>query len=277
MKHFKTSDNLTLAYRDEGQGTPVLCLAGLTRNGDDFDDFAATLGDGIRLIRLDYRGRGASDYDPNYQNYAIQVEARDALELLDHLEIQKAVLVGTSRGGLISMVLAATAPGRLAGVYLNDIGPELDASGLDVIKTYLGRDPSFKTHAEAAAQLPIINAEIFPNVPTERWLACAQRWWSETPDGLRIRYDAKLRDAVLEASLQPAPDLWPLFDALADIPLALVRGVNSNILSHATAQKMKDRNPDMIWAEVPDRGHVPYLDEPACQDAFAALMKKVAL
>lgn len=275
MKTFQTSDNLSLAYRDEGTGTPVLCLAGLTRNGEDFDDFAATLGDGIRLIRLDYRGRGGSDYDPNYQNYAIPIEARDALELLDHLGLPQAVFVGTSRGGLISMMLAATARDRIMGVYLNDIGPVLETNGLDVIKTYLGRDPAFKTYAEAGQQLPIVNASLFPGVPEARWLACARRWWLETPEGLKIRYDAKLRDAVLEASLQPAPDLWPLFDALDGLPLALVRGVNSNILSHATAAEMQARRPDMIWAEIPDRGHVPFLDEPEAVDAFAALLEKV--
>ena len=275
MKTFQTSDNLTLAYQDEGTGIPVLCLAGLTRNSTDFDDFATTLGTGIRLIRLDYRGRGASDYDTNYQNYAIPIEARDAIELLDHLGVPQAVFVGTSRGGLISMVLAATAKDRIMGVYLNDIGPVLETGGLDVIKTYLGRNPAFKTYEEAARQLPVVNTDLFPGVPEARWLACARRWWTETPDGLKIRYDAKLRDAVLEASLQPAPDLWPLFEAMDSLPLALVRGENSNILGHATAAEMKSRRPDMIWAEIPDRGHVPFLDEPPCVDAFSALMKKV--
>ena len=277
MKSFVSSDGLTLAYRDEGEGVPVVCLAGLTRNATDFDDFAPTVPDGIRLIRPDYRGRGQSDYDPTYANYAIPVEARDVVELLDHLNIDKAVFVGTSRGGLISMVLAATAKERLAGVFLNDIGPIIETAGLDHIKTYLGRNPTFKTYAEAAGFLPIANAQTFPGVSSERWRACAERWWLETPEGLIIRYDPKLRNAVLESSAAPAPDVWPLFDAMADIPLALVRGANSNILSLETAQRMQDLRPDMIWNEVADRGHVPFLDEPECVAAFHSLMERVTI
>lgn len=276
MKHFSTSDGLKLAYSDEGTGTPVLCLAGLTRNSADFDDFAAACGDGIRLIRMDYRGRGASDHDPTYQNYAIPVEARDAVELLDHLALPKAVIVGTSRGGLISMVLAATVKDRLSGVLLNDIGPVIEDVGLDFIMTYLGRNPAFKTYEEAADRLPEVNAKSFPNVPRNRWLACARRWWKETPEGLKIRYDAKLRDAVLESSAQPAPDLWPLFDALADLPLALVRGANSDLLSMETVEEMRRRRPDMTFTNVPDRGHVPFLDEPQSVAAFETMMLKVA-
>ena len=277
MKSFASSDGLKLVYRDEGKGVPVICLAGLTRNASDFDDFASTLPTGIRLIRPDYRGRGQSDHDPIYSNYAIPVETRDVVELLDHLCIDKAVFVGTSRGGLISMVLAATAKERLAGVLLNDIGPVIETAGLDHIKTYLGRNPTFKTYAEAASFLPIANAQTFPAVPSDRWRACAERWWLETPEGLIIRYDPKLRDAVLESSAAAALDMWPLFDALADVPLALVRGANSNILSLETAQGMQARRPDMIWNEVANRGHVPYLDEPECIAAFHSLMERVTL
>lgn len=276
MKKFKTSDGLSLAYSDEGQGPVVLCLAGLTRNMTDFDDFALAAGSGIRLIRMDYRGRGTSDYDATYQNYSIPIEARDAVELLDHLGIDRATVVGTSRGGLIAMVLAATVKDRLAGVFLNDIGPVIEEAGLDYIKTYLGRDPAFKTYDEVAAQMPIANARTAPGVSPEKWRACAERWWVETDDGLKIRYDAKLRDAVLESSAQPAPDLWPLFDAFKGLPLALVRGANSDLLSRKTAQAMQERIPEMIWREVPDRGHVPFLDEPECVEAFQELMTRVA-
>ncbi len=275
MKQFTTSDGLNLAYQDEGTGTPVLCLAGLTRNSSDFDDFANACGQGVRLIRMDYRGRGASDYDPTYQNYAIPVEARDVVELLDHLGLPKALLVGTSRGGLISMLLAMTAKDRISGVLLNDIGPVIETTGLDIIMDYIGRNPAFKTYEEAVQRLPEVNANIFPNVPAERWRACAERWWEETPDGLKIRYDVKLRDAILEASAVPAPDLWPLFDALSDLPLALVRGANSDLLSMDTVAEMQARRPDMIFENVPDRGHVPYLDEPQCVSAFQALLKEV--
>ena len=277
MKSFITSDDLNLAYDDAGDGIPVLCLAGLTRNSADFDDFASVCGDNIRLIRMDYRGRGRSDYDPNYVNYSIPVEARDAVELLDYLDIDKAVIVGTSRGGLISMILAATVKERLAGVLLNDIGPVVEADGIAGIMTHLGRHPDFKTYRDAARMLPIMNAPVFGDVPDGRWLEFAKRIWVETPRGLNIRYDPNLRKAIQEASLQPTPDLWPIFDALSDVPLALVRGANSNILSFGTASEMNRRIPDMIWKEVPDRGHVPFLDEPECQAAFRELMDMVAI
>ena len=276
MPQFKTSDGLTLSYEDEGAGTPLLCLSGLTRNSRDFDHMAAALDlEDVRLIRLDYRGRGKSEYDPNYPNYSIPVEARDAVELLNHLNLPKAVIVGTSRGGLIAMVLAATVKDRLAGVLLNDIGPELEREGMDKIKGYLGRDPNYQTYAEVIADLPKINQGVFDNVPLDRWEACAHRWWKETPEGLRIDYDPKLREAVLEA--EPATDemMWSLFDALSGLPLALVRGANSDLLSQATADEMRNRRPDMAFTNVPDRGHVPFLDEPEALAALQTVLLKV--
>jgi len=277
MRSFKTSDGLTLAFQDEGQGTPVLCLAGLTRNVRDFDFMAEALDQDVRLIRMDYRGRGASDFDPTYTNYAVPIEARDAIELLDYLNLPKVVIVGTSRGGIISMLLAATAKERLAGVCLNDIGPELADDGLDKIKGYLGKNPSYKTYEDARAGLPEFYAGQFDNVPKGRWAECAERWWDEGPDGLTINYDPKLRDAVLESSAQPAPDMWPLFDALAGLPTALIRGANSDLLTEATAEKMRTRRPDMTYTNIPDRGHVPFLDEPEALAAIRTLLLKVDL
>ncbi|MFZ5961800.1 alpha/beta fold hydrolase [Thalassococcus sp. BH17M4-6] len=264
MPHFTTSDGLSLHYTDDGAGLPVLCLAGLTRDGHDFDDVAPHLTD-VRLIRLDYRGRGQSDTAP-YQTYTIPVEGRDALELLDHLGIDKAAVLGTSRGGLIAMLLAATAKNRLRGVALNDIGPEIAEAGLEVIKNYIGNNPIWKTHDEAAAAFALQPA--FPGVPAARWQAVSRRLFRETENGLQITYDPKLRDAVLESGAQPAPDLWPLFDAMEGLPLCALRGANSDLLSAATFAEMQRRRPDMIAAEIPDRGHIPFLDEP---EALAAL------
>lgn len=274
MKRFITSDGLQLAYKDEGKGIPVLCLAGLTRNHMDFDDLAAQVGREVRLIRLDYRGRGASDYDPTYQNYAVPVEARDAVELLDHLGVPKAVILGTSRGGMIAMVLAATVKDRLAGVLLNDIGPEIDAAGLETIMGYVGRNPSYKSYDEASTGLAEFYADSFSGVSTERWAVCARRWFDQGEDGLKIRYDPKLRDALVENSAQPVPDLWPFFDALEGLPLALVWGENSDLLTKPTVDEMQRRRADMILARVPRRGHVPFLDEPEALAAFRALLKK---
>lgn len=265
MPSFTTSDGLSLHYTDEGEGLPLLCLAGLTRDSRDFDFVAPHL-TGVRLIRMDYRGRGQSEWgDP--ATYQIPVEARDAVELLDHLGVDKAAVLGTSRGGLIAMVLAATVRDRLLGVALNDIGPVIAPEGLEVIKAYLGRPTALRTHAEVAEARERVMTG-FANVPKERWLKEAQRLFHDTGDGLALTYDPKLRDAVLNSGAQPAPDLWPLFDALAGLPLACLRGANSDLLAPSTFAEMKRRRPDMIAVEVPDRGHIPFLDEP---ESLAAL------
>lgn len=260
MSQFTASDGAQLFYRDEGAGLPVLCLAGLTRNGTDFDYVAPHLKD-VRLIRLDYRGRGKSDWS-GPETYTLPREGLDAVELLDHLGLPRAAILGTSRGGIIAMGLAATVKDRLIGVCLNDIGPEIAAPGLEAIKDYLGRKPSFQSLDEATRMRAELMAG-FDNIPEDRWQTEARKHYVETPDGLDINYDPKLRDAVLGTEANLNPDLWPFFDALDGLPIALIRGANSDLLTSETAQKMQDRRPDMIAAEVPDRGHVPFLDEPA--------------
>jgi pimeloyl-ACP methyl ester carboxylesterase len=277
MMRFTTSDGLSLAYSDEGEGVPLVCLPGLTRNASDFDDLAAALGGRHRLIRLTLRGRGASGRDPNFLNYVVPVEARDVVEFLDHLDLARAVIVGTSRGGLIAMVLAMAVKDRLAGVLLNDVGPEIGSEGLAVIMTYLGVTPRAKNHAEAAATLKARMGAEFSGLPEEKWLVLARRWFDEGSEGLVLNYDPKLRDAVEAASAQPAGDMWPLFDALAGVPTAVVRGANSTLLTAETVAKMLARRPDLIVAEVPDRGHVPFLDEPESLGALEALIARVEM
>ena len=265
MPDFHAPDGTRLHYTDEGAGKPVLALSGLTRNGTDFDYVAPHL-DGVRLIRMDYRGRGKSDWS-GAETYTIPTEAGDAIALLDHLHLPAAAVLGTSRGGLIAMVLAATAKARLTGVCLVDIGPELDPRGLDVIKDYIGRNPVEKSPDEAVAMRARLLTG-FDGVPESRWREEVVKHYRETPDGLQINYDPALRDAVLAASAQPTPDLWPLFDAMAGLPLATIRGANSDLLTRETLAEMQRRRPDMIVAEVPDRGHVPFLDEPEALDAI---------
>jgi pimeloyl-ACP methyl ester carboxylesterase len=259
MQYFNSFDGLKLAYRDQGAGLPVLCLAGLTRDMTDFDYLAPHL-DGVRLIAMDYRGRGASAWADDPMTYNIPTEGRDALALLDHLGLERAAIIGTSRGGLVAMMLAASAHDRLSGVCLVDIGPVIEEGAIERIKDYLGHNPKFSSRAEMAAALPAALPG-FVNVPPERWLREVENHTLETDHGLTINYDPKLRDAVLATGAQPAPDLWPLYDALAGLPLALIRGVNSDLLSRETAQEMRRRRPDMVFAQVPDRGHVPFLDE----------------
>ena len=263
MPHFTTSDGTKLHYVDEGTGLPVLALAGLTRTTHDFDHVAPhLLGLGVRLIRMDYRGRGQSDWaDPD--SYTIVQEAKDALALLDHLSIDKAAILGTSRGGLIGMAIAATAKHRLLGVALNDIGPEIATAGMSVIKNYLGRNPAQSTREDAATFRARAWTH-FKGVPHARWLAEVTNHYTQTDEGLVINYDPKLRDAVLNSGAQPDIDMWLLFDAMNGLPLAMLRADASDILTAETFDEMRNRRPDANAATVLGRGHVPFLDEPEC-------------
>jgi len=271
VPRFETSDGLSLHYTDDGAGLPLLCLAGLTRTGRDFDYVRPHLPP-ARVITLDYRGRGQSDWDPNHMNYVLPIEARDVLELMDHLGIAAAAILGTSRGGLHAMGLAAAAPNRVLGACLNDVGPELDPAGLAAILTYLGRAPGVQTHDQMAVALTHLPG--FEDVPPERWLAEARLHYRAGPEGLEITYDPGLR-APIEVGGE-VPDLWPFFDALAGKPLALIRGAGSNLLSAETAARMQARRPDMIVvAEVPGRGHVPFLDEPEAVRAIRHWMEQM--
>lgn len=265
MPEFAAPDGTRLFFRDQGSGPVVLALSGLTRNSTDFDYVAPHLED-VRLIRMDYRGRGKSQWS-GADTYTIPTEAGDALALLDHLGLDQAAILGTSRGGLIAMTLAILAKPRLTGVALVDIGPEIAPEGLDVIKGYVGRNPAQKTHAEATAMRARL-MKGFQGVPESRWAEEVRKHYIETSEGLRINYDPALAVGVTAPPPNPLPDLWPLFDALQGLPLALVRGENSDLLTRTTANEMQRRRPDMIYAEVPDRGHVPFLDEP---EAIAAL------
>ena len=270
MPHFSASDGANLFYCDDGAGVPLLCLAGLTRSHRDFDFVAPHLPD-VRLIRMDYRGRGQSDFT-GAATYTIAREAQDAVALLDHLGIAKAAILGTSRGGLIGMVLAATAHDRLLGLCLNDIGPVIEPAGLARIADYVGRNPAARSLAEVAAAMPRHNPG-FDDVPPQRWLDMAERLFQETAVGLVNRYDPALRAAFLAGANAPPPDLWPLFDATAGLPLATIRGANSDLFSAATLTEMQRRRPDMIAVEVPGRGHVPFLDEPAALGVIRAFVE----
>jgi pimeloyl-ACP methyl ester carboxylesterase len=272
ISRFRAEDGAQLAYRDDGEGVALLCLPGLTRSMADFDYLVPHLPP-LRLIRMDYRGRGQSDWT-GAATYTVEQEGRDALALLDHLGVAKAAILGTSRGGLIGMVLGAVARDRVMGLILNDVGPEIARDGLTRIFDYVGRNPAGKTHAGYADRLS--RTPGFAGVPMSRWLEEARRLSVETDEGLRIPYDPALRDAFLKAFDGPPVDLWPLFDALAGLPLALIRGANSDLLAPETVAKMRARRPDMAFAEVPDRAHIPFLDEPAAVALIRGFLERLA-
>ncbi len=272
MSTFTTSDGLSLYYEDEGDGLPILCLAGLTRTTRDFDYVTPHLA-GNRLIKLDYRGRGNSDWaDP--KTYSVPVEVRDVMELMAHLGLAQTAILGTSRGGINAMGLAAAQPDAVLGVALNDVGPVIETKGLEPIMAILGRNPGSKTHEDAAAAM---EATIpgFANMPEGRWLAEARLHYRATEDGLEITYDPKLRDAILPTFEAPAPDLWPYFDALAGKPLAVIWGENSDLLVESTVREMQARRPDLILGKVPDRAHIPFLDEPEAVAALTAWVEQM--
>ncbi|MES0863990.1 alpha/beta hydrolase [Ruegeria sp. SCPT10] len=262
MPDFRTSDGRRLYFEQSGSGDPVLCLSGLTRNSGDFSFVQPHL-NGMQLIMMDYRGRGRSDRDPDFMNYNIFRESLDAIELLNHLGVEKTAILGTSRGGLIAMALAASHPDRLTHVILNDVGPVIEPSGIAKIMDYVGKAPISKTYEEAARVLQAVMEPQFPGVPYERWLALAKIQYSATPEGLTLQYDPALRTALLEQAAAGAiPDMWIFYDALKDIPTGVLRGANSDVLSAETLAEMHKRHPELISAEVPNRGHVPFLDEP---------------
>ena len=269
---FTLSDGTRLAYDVQGHGKPLLCLPGLTRNRTDFDYVLPHLS-GVQVIRMDYRGRGASDWT-GPATYTVLQEAQDVLALMDHLGLAQTAVLGTSRGGLIGMLLAVLAKPRLTGLCLNDIGPVVDPAGLDRIAGYVGRRPAaadLETFARRLAQ----GQTAFENVPPARWLMEATHHASVTPDGLDLTYDPRLRDAFMAGMTAPPVDLWPLFDACAGLPLSLIRGANTDLLSLATVAQMQARRPDMGFANVPGRGHVPFLDEPESLTTLHAFLRSL--
>ena len=231
---------------------------------DDFDTLVGPLAGRCRLIRMDYRGRGRSDYDPDFNNYNLLREAHDVVELLDHLGLAQVTMLGTSRGGLIAMALAAGFPQRLTGVILNDIGPVVGDAGLARIMGYVGKVPPYPTLDAMAEAMVRTAVGEFPGVPQEVWRRHVAHWFEEQPEGgLALRYDPALHKALLaQAATGALQDMWVFFDALKQFPLAVIRGANSDILSAETLAEMRRRHPVMMAAEIADRGHVPFLDEP---------------
>ena len=268
---FRVTDGLQLHYRDypgRNDRPPLLCLHGLTRNARDFHEFAERYSPEWRVVALDFRGRGASDYDPVPARYTPLTYAADVLQLLDRLDLPEAIFVGTSLGGLVTMAVAAMAPQRIAATILNDVGPELSAAGLDRIMTYVGRDLRFSTWEEAARALAANNHNLPAAYASEDWLAMARRTCRQQDGEIRFDYDMAIAEPFNTKGPAPTIDMWPLFRALAQKPLLVVRGELSDLLSAGAADKMRHAAPDARFAVVPGVGHAPDLNEP---EAVAAI------
>jgi pimeloyl-ACP methyl ester carboxylesterase len=259
-------DGLRLHVREYGLRTapalPVVCLPGLSRTVADFDALAQALaGGGRRILAIDSRGRGQSDYDSNAENYNLAVELGDVVTVLTALEIGETVFVGSSRGGILTMLLAVAHPTAIAGAVLHDIGPVIEPKGLARIKSYVGKLPQPRSFAEGADILRRLFDAQFPKLTTEQWLAAAQRAWKTDDGELVPTYDVRLARTLAEFDIErPLPPLWNEFGVLARVPVLVIRGANSDILSAATAAAMLEHHPHMDLIEVADQGHVPLLD-----------------
>jgi pimeloyl-ACP methyl ester carboxylesterase len=272
-------DGLRLHYVDFAgnlPGRPLLCLHGLTRNARDFTEFAERLSPKFRVIALDFRGRGSSDSDPLPARYNPVTYAGDVIELLDQLDIASAILVGTSLGGLVTMILGTTAPERVAGAILNDVGPELDQAGLDRIQSYLGKDLRFSAWDEAAAAICANQGGAFPRWTHDQWVAAAHRYCREQDGEIRFDYDMAIAEPFRTAGPAPKVDLWPFFAALARKPLLVVRGELSDLLSADAMTKMHEAAPGLRSVAVPGVGHAPTLDEPEAVAAIDAFLADIA-
>lgn len=264
-------DGLSLHVRCYGSRTapalPVVCLPGLSRTAADFHPLARALSrDPERprhVLALDYRGRGKSEWDRDPANYNPVVELGDLLAVLTALDVGPAIVVGTSRGGILAMMLAAARPTLLAGVVLNDIGPVIEPKGLMRIKSYVGKLPQPKSFEDGAEILRRLFAAQFPALTAEQWLAAAHRGWEERNGRLVPTYDPQLARSLEAVSPErPLPPMWSQFDALAHVPLMAIRGTNSDLLSAETVAAMRARRPDLDVLEVTDQGHTPLLAEP---------------
>jgi pimeloyl-ACP methyl ester carboxylesterase len=247
---------------------PVVCLPGLARTSLDFDVFARTLAASPEAPRpvyaLDYRGRGQSEYDRDPVNYNLAVELADLLAVLTALDIGPAVFVGTSRGGLLIMMLAVARPAAIAGAVLNDIGPVIEPKGLMRIKGYVGKLPQPTSFADAALLMRRLFGAQFPALTDDDWRGFAERTFTERDGRLVSNYDPRLAETLRGIDPEkPLPDLWNAFDALGAMPVLVLRGANSDILTPATVSAMRSHHRGLKTIEVPDQGHPPLLNDPA--------------
>ena len=256
-------------YESAGGRTPAICIHGLTRNAADFDELAPRIAaTGRDVVCFNLRGRGPSDYDPDYKNYFPTTYRDDVIAALEHLNFEKAVFIGTSLGGITTMLVNELAPARVAAAVINDVGPELAPEGIARIAGYVGGSSGpLETIEEAANCIRAINEVAFPDLTDTEWESFARRTFRRNNDGgWVLYYDANIARALAEAG--PAPDLWPAFESLKETPTLIIRGAISDLLSPAIIEKMRAVHPHFEYIEVANRGHAPMMTEP---DAWAGI------
>jgi pimeloyl-ACP methyl ester carboxylesterase len=269
--YFHVTDGLRLHYRDYSGSPdrpPLVCLPGLTRNCRDFESFARNFSPRHRVLAMDFRGRGLSDYDPQTARYIPITYATDVIEFLDELTIPQAIFVGTSLGGLVTMILASMVPDRIAAAILNDVGPDISREGIDRIRTYLGRDLRFNSWDEAAASIARYYGGAFDRYAHADWVKMAKRNCREENGEIRFDYDMAIAVPFEVQGAAPSVDLWPVFKALGRRPLLVIHGERSDLLTAQALRKMHEAVPGMKSVTVPGVGHAPTLDEP---EALAAI------
>jgi pimeloyl-ACP methyl ester carboxylesterase len=253
----------------------VLCLPGLTRNSRDFEALAPHLAARYRVICPDLRGRGLSARDPHWQNYHPGTYLADLQRLMQALDVERAAIIGTSLGGLLGMMLGATVPQRVAGIVLNDIGPEFDPKGIERIKSYTGTLPPVQTWDDAVRQLRTIYGNAWPGLSDETWSALARRSYRADDSGMPVLdCDPRLGDA-LRAAPAVSGGLWPMFARLQSIPMLVIHGALSDLLSVGTLERMQREKPDLERVTVGNRGHVPLLDEPEALSAIERFLERL--
>ena len=275
-RYWTCRDGLRLHCRDypgNAAAPPILCLPGLTRNARDFESVAERYAGRFRVLALDFRGRAASEYDPNPDRYQPPTYAGDVIEFLDLMGLDQVIFIGTSLGGLVTMIIAAIQPQRIAGTVLNDVGPVVDPKGVERIRSYIGDPGRFPTWEAAAERIAANTANLPAHFTNVDWLKVARRTCREDDGAIIFDYDMAITDVINRAGATPAFDLWPLFHALAQRPLLILRGEKSDILSEADAAAMLAAAPEAELATIPGLGHAPNLDEPetvAALDRFLA-------
>ncbi|MBI1403676.1 MAG: alpha/beta fold hydrolase [Porphyrobacter sp.] len=280
-RYWTSSDGLTLHYRnypgpEGGKKLPVLCLHGLTRNARDFAGLAEDLSATRRVIVAEMRGRGLSAYAPNSETYSPATYVADVEKLLEEEGIDRFCAIGTSMGGLMTMLMAQARPGRMAAVVMNDIGPEVEPVGLGRISAYVGQGRSYPTWVHAARGLEAVHAPAFPDYDLDQWLEMAKRTMVVSQNGrITFDYDMAIAEPFGKPGNAAPPNLWLAFEALAGVPMLLVRGELSDLLTAETVKRMGVRNPAMRTVTVPRVGHAPTLDEPEVRAAIHALLDGV--